>query len=454
MISFSLQQNRTVKGLLVLSVAVMLAGCEKELILQGERFDTRAPLDASIPVEGEAPPVDTTNDFENQSVPISLAAASASADWTHRAGNAQHLMGHAALSSAPARVWSASIGKGNSRKYRISAAPVVSDGRVFAMDATGMVTAVSTGGAALWRAELKPQAARSDVSGGGLAIGAGRLFATTGYGELVALDMASGAVVWRQKLGAPAAAAPTVSGSAVYVTGRNGAAKALNATDGRLLWEITATRSNSGMLGAGSPAIAGSSVLFPSGSGEILAAAQADGAGIWRAAVAGKRLGRSYAGITEITGDPVIAGNTAYIGNQSGNTAAIDVETGGRLWTAKEAAYGPVLAAGGSIFLVSDEAKLVRLDAATGAKIWSVEMPYYTREREKSRARITAHFGPVLAGGRLVVASGDGTLRMFNPQDGALTGTVDLPGGAASLPALAGGVLYVVSGNGQLHAFR
>lgn len=454
MISFSLQQNRTLKGLLVLSVAVMLAGCEKELILQGERFDTRAPLDASIPVEGEAPPVDTTNDFENQSLPISLAPASALAEWTHRAGNAQHLMGHSTLSAQPARLWSANIGQGNSRKYRVSAAPVVSDGRVFAMDSRGEVTAVATSGGVLWRAALKPQAARSDVSGGGLAIGAGRLFATTGYGEMVALDMSSGAVVWRQKLGGPAAAAPTVNGDVVFVTGRNGATFALNAADGRVIWEISATRSNSGMLGAGSPAIAGELVLLPSGSGEVLAANQADGSGIWRVAVAGKRLGRSYSGISEITGDPVIAGKTAYIGNQSGNTAAVDVETGARIWTAKEAAYGPVLVAGGSVFLISDEAKLVRLDASTGARIWSVDMPYYTRQREKSRARITAHFGPVLAGGRLVVASGDGSLRLFNPEDGALTAMVDLPGGAASLPALAGGVLYVVSGNGQLHAFR
>jgi outer membrane protein assembly factor BamB len=60
----------------------------------------------------------------------------------------------------------------------------------------------------------------------------------------------------------------------------------------------------------------------------------------------------------------------------------------------------------------------------------------------------------VLAGGRLVIASGDGTLRMFNPTDGTLVGTTQLPGGAASAPALVGGSLYVVSEKGQLHAFR
>ena len=121
---------------------------------------------------------------------------------------------------------------------------------------------------------------------------------------------------------------------------------------------------------------------------------------------------------------------------------------------APEGAMGPVVPVGGSVFLVNDEAQLVRLDAATGEKIWAVEMPYFTKDKAKKRKAIYPHFGPVLAGGRLVVAGGDGTLRLFSPTDGALVGSVDIPGGAATQPALAGGTLYVVSGKGQLHAFR
>jgi outer membrane protein assembly factor BamB len=60
----------------------------------------------------------------------------------------------------------------------------------------------------------------------------------------------------------------------------------------------------------------------------------------------------------------------------------------------------------------------------------------------------------VLVGGRLVVVSGDGLIRFFDPRDGASLGSVDLPGGAAAPPALAGGVLYVATQRGQLLAFR
>ena len=67
---------------------------------------------------------------------------------------------------------------------------------------------------------------------------------------------------------------------------------------------------------------------------------------------------------------------------------------------------------------------------------------------------IYAHYGPVLAGGRLWVASSDGVIRSFDPESGALLGSTPLPGGAATNPVVAGQPLYVVSSDGRLHAYR
>jgi outer membrane protein assembly factor BamB len=110
--------------------------------------------------------------------------------------------------------------------------------------------------------------------------------------------------------------------------------------------------------------------------------------------------------------------------------------------------------AGGSVFLVNDQAELVRLSASSGEVIWRVALPYFTETKRRKIEAIYAHYGPVLAGGRLVVASSDGALRFFSPTDGSLVGQVGLPDGAASAPVIVGGVIYVVSTKGQLHAFR
>jgi outer membrane protein assembly factor BamB len=453
----SMAAKRTLSGAVTgLSLLALLAACgQRELILPGERFDTRTPLEASVPVEGQPEPVAPPDRAENISQPISLPGASANADWTHRAGNNRHSAPHGALSASPQRVWTANIGAGSTRRNRIVAAPIVADGRIYTIDGKSGLVATSTSGGQLWATDLAAQFDRGgNVSGGGLAYAGGRLFAATGFGEIVALDPASGAVIWRQRFDAPVMGAPSVDNGVVYVGGRDGAAFALTADSGKILWDIPGTPNGVGMVGAAGPAVADSTVLFPTAGGEVTAVLKDGTARNWLTSVAGKRLGRVYATIADVTGDPVIAGGTTYVGTSAGRTVALDTESGKLLWSAGEGALAPVLAVGGSVFLVNDEARLVRLDASTGDVIWNVEMPYFVKEKVKKRKAITAHYGPVLAGGRLVVASGDGILRFFNPTDGALVSTLDLPGGAAAQPALAGGVLYVVSNKGQLHAFR
>lgn len=438
-------------------LALTLAGCERDVILEGERFDVRTPLEASIPTEAQPNPQAAALLAQNTSAPIALPGAVANADWTHRGGSARHAGAHGALSAAPQQVWSANIGAGNSRRNRLTAAPVVSGGRVIAMDARAQVSALSTGGGLLWTADLTAEFDKnaSEVSGGGLAALGGQVFVTTAYGELAALDAATGAVQWRQRFDAPVIGAPTVEGGTVYAVARDGSALAVDAGNGKVRWNVGGTRTASGMVGTGSPAVGDGMVVFPFAGGDVAAVNTADGAKTWGGAVAGQRLGRAYAaGVGDLTGDPVLAGGVVYAGSAAGRTAAFDAKTGQRLWTANEGAMNPPLVAGGSVFVVNDEAKLVRMNASTGEVIWSVQMPYFKAEKPKKFKAITAHYGPVLAGGRVVVVSSDGGIRMFNPTDGSLVGTGEIPGGAASPAALAGGMLFVVGTNGQLHAFR
>jgi outer membrane protein assembly factor BamB len=433
-----------------------LAACgQREVILEGERFAVRADLAASLPVEGQSAP-SAPPEAANLSLPISLPPQVQGADWTHRAGNARHLMPHSALSPRPARVWSADIGEAANRKSRIAAAPVVAGGRVFTLDAGALVVATGTDGATLWSADLTAAYDRGGgQSGGGLAVGGDRLFVTTGYGEVVALAAATGDVIWRQRVEAPVSGAPATDGQAVYVMGRDGSAWAIDTADGKVLWQVVGSPAVAGYVGTAAPSVADRAVIFPTTAGELMAVLKiGGGTKIWQRSLAGERLGRAYAFSADVTGDAVVDGSVMYAGTAAGRTVAMSTSSGEAIWSAGEGALGPVAVAGGSIFLVNDEAELVRLDAATGEVIWAQPMPYFTQDKIKRRKGIFAHYGPVLAGGRVVVASSDGLLRVFDPVDGSLTHTAEIPGGAATQPAVAGGTLYVVGGNGQLHAFR
>ncbi|MDJ0824963.1 MAG: PQQ-binding-like beta-propeller repeat protein [Rhodobacter sp.] len=431
------------------AAALALAGCaDEEVILVGERLDVRAQTSLGVapPADPDAPPVDRA---------FAAPPQQSLAEWTHVAGGPTHRTEHAAMRSLPERIWSTGIGSGNSRKHRITSSPVVADGRIFTLDSRARVAATSTGGAPIWARDLTPESDREgDASGGGVAVADGKLFVTTGFGELAALDPATGAEIWSQKLDAPATSSPTVVGGLVYIVSRDNVAWAIDTDDGRVRWQLPGTPSVSGVVGGAAPAVTESVAIFPFGSGELVAALRQGGVRLWGAAVSGARRGRPYANITDIAADPVVAGDVIYTANHSGRAVAMSLNSGARLWTANHGAYGPVWVAGGSVFLVSDAAELVRLDAETGQQIWARELPYFKRDRGRRRKAIYAYFGPVLAGGRLWLASDTGELVAHNPETGDPQATLDIPGGAASTMAFAGGTMYVISRNGQLHAYR
>lgn len=439
----------------LLAALALLAACEREAILPGERFAVRTPLDASVQIEGGALPVAPAEVPENQTRPIALPGMGANAEWTQRGGNAQHVAPHGNLSATPHLMWAAEIGVGNGPRNRITAAPVVAGGVVFVMDALAQVTAVSMSGATVWRADLTAPYDRGGAqSGGGLAVAGGLVFASTGYGEVLALNAGSGAVVWRQRLGAPAAGAPGVAGGAVYAMGTDGTGWALDAASGRVNWTLPGAKNQLASDTGAAPAVIGGTVVFPFSAGVMLAAEADTGKPLWQAAITGNRLGRAFANSGDITGDPVVSGGVVYVGTSAGRTGAFRADTGGRIWTAEDGAVNPGLVFGGSVFVVSDEGRVIRLDAGTGARVWATDLPQFVEKRPRNYGRIYAHFGPVLAGGRLVTVSSDGMLRQYDPASGAVVGSVAVPGGAASMPALAGGMMFVVTARGQLLAFR
>ncbi|EPX87197.1 WD40-like repeat protein [Rubellimicrobium thermophilum DSM 16684] len=425
-------------GIAVLGLAALAACGQQEVILPGERLPLREGTFAN-----------TTPLAQPRG--IALPAQTANADWTHRNGGPSHAAGHPALPGNLALAFSVPIGEGNSRRARITAEPVIAGGRVFTLDARATVSAFSTGGGLLWSREVVPAGvARADASGGGLATDGDVLIVTTGHGQVTALDAATGETRWTQDLDAPGTAAPTILGDLVIVMARDGQAWALERGNGRVRWTQRAIPSEAGYAGGAGAAARPGLVILPYASGEVAAVFPEGGLRRWSTVIAGRRLGAAAAhAATDIGADPVIDGGRVYVGNVSGTVAALDIETGRTLWTLREGAVSPVWPAGDSIFLVNDLNELLRIEAATGAVIWRQPLP-----RAERRRGVSTHLGPVLAGGRLILAATDGALRQYDPASGTPLGDIPLPAEAVSAPVVAGQTLYVVTGDGRLNAFR
>jgi outer membrane protein assembly factor BamB len=427
-----------------LALVALIAGCSQyEPILTGERLALRAGDEADVAEPGRAP--------------IALPGPVANTAWAQSAVSPQTRVVHAALGADLAPLWRVGIGQGDSRRKRIVVDPVMADGRIFAMDADHQISAVSEAGAVLWQAALVPPRDTAEQGqGGGLAVSGDTLFAASGFGTLTAFDAATGTVRWRQDFESTATGAPTVSGGLVYLTVGDRAGVAVEAGNGRLRWQVDGVGDIDNVAGSPAPAVAGDRVVFAYGDGSVETAFRQGGLQLWSAELAGIRVGVARAGIDDITGDPVIVGDTVYAGSHSGRMVALNLFDGDRIWSADEGALGPVWPAGGSLFFVSDRNELIRMRADTGTVIWRSALPGYEPVRNPNRRRdaFFVHHGPVLAGGRLIVAGSDGVLRSFAPEDGALLSEVEIPDGATTRPIVAGGTLYVVTRDGDLVAYR
>ena len=419
-------------------VILFLAACgEKEDIVPGVRLDLRSAVDA---------PVLANKD-------LSLSKAKFNKEWTHRNGSQSHFIKHPSLSNEASEVWSEKIGVGNKRRQRLAADPIIAENRIFTLDSNFGVSAFDENGEKVWAADLTSSKSPKDkISGGGLAYSKGNLAVSTGAGEVVLLDAATGIIRWRHDVQGSISAPPTyASGIIIVMTGGNQAI-ALNAKNGRVVWTQESNTTGAGILGAGTPAVSGNLVVLPFTSGEVLGVSLNEGLQSWSQVINGKRVGSANGYVKAVSGDPVIVGKVVYAGTNSGRLAAIDITSGMRVWTKKEGAIGPVWIENNALFVLTDQQKLKRLDRKNGAEVWSYDLPVY-KNPKRSTGKY-GHFSPVLAGNKLYVAGTDKKIRVFDPTTGELLNSIPVRGGAASQLAIANERMYILSGSGKLIAFQ
>ena len=386
-------------------------------------------------------------------VQVLLPPAVVNTDWAQPGGNAAKSMGQLALGASPARVWTASI-NGGSNRQRLGAAPVIAEGRVFVVDVEANVHSFSAEtGASQWTTALSDgDANKAALFGGGASFDGGRVYATDGLGDVVALNATDGAVVWRSKPGGPLRGAPTVANGQVYVLSQDNQLFALDQNDGKVVWTATASVETQGVFGVAAPAAASGTIVAGFSSGELNAYRYENGRTLWQDALSRTSSSTSVSSLADIDAEPVIADGRVYAVGQGGRMVAVEIATGQRLWEQNFASITTPWLAGEWLFIVTDDARLVCLSRANGKVRWINQLQAY-RNVEKRKGPYT-WFGPVLAGDRLWLTNSRGQLVGTSPADGSVQVTIDNGAPFTLSPVVANQTMYVLDQKGRLSAYR
>lgn len=384
---------------------------------------------------------------------IRLPRPHTNGDWPQAGGDPSHAMHHLAAEGNLARKWRVDIGEGSDSEREILAQPVIVGNRVFAMDVEANVRALNVAtGDMLWKVELAPEDDDDGILGGGLAFNDGKIYVTTGFAQVIALDAKTGKILWQKRVSGPLRAGPTVSDGRVFAVTVANELYALNANDGQTLWTHIGIAEIAGLLGGGAPAVEGDIVVAPFSSGELVALRVQNGRVVWSDSLTSLRRTDPVSSIAHIRGRPVIDRGRVYVVGHSNRTIAIDLASGSRVWEQPIGGVQSPWVAGDFIYIISNESELVCLLRKDGRIRWVRPLQRFEDEEDKEDPIRWA--GPVLAGDRLLVAGSNGEIWSVSPYTGSFLGSIDVSESVAISPAVANQAVYLLTDDAHLIALR
>ena len=246
------------------------------------------------------------------------------------------------------------------------ATPAVDGGRVFTLDAGGVLSAWDAASGALeWRNDYSASVSVTDLFCGTAAsplVAGGTLFVQVGSdtagGRVLALDPATGGEIWAWTGVGPGYASPIVidvEGQRQVVTLTESSLVGLNAATGELLWSVPFI--DEWHENTVTPVWTGTHLVISGprqGTHAFTIRRQGDG---WQAAPAWSNVG-----VTMYMASPVLVGGTLYghSSTRSGQFVALDAATGAVRWASegREGEHASVLMAGDDLLLLTSDAEL------------------------------------------------------------------------------------------------
>jgi outer membrane protein assembly factor BamB len=197
--------------------------------------------------------------------------------------------------------------------------PVVADGRVYAGLDTGKLVALDlASGQLLWEESVSAPSGRSEIErlvdlDADPVLADGSLYAVSYGGQLIALDAASGKLRWRQALSSYSGLA--VDGERVYASDRDGRVWALNRSSGTVLWQQEGLKHRQ--------------LTRPVVHDGLVAVGDFEGYVHWLSPEDGSLRGRLDAARSALVAPPLVSGSRLYLLGREGDIAAVELPGSG-----------------------------------------------------------------------------------------------------------------------------
>jgi len=338
------------------------------------------------------------------------------------------------------RLWSVNVGNGQGDNYtRII--PAVDQGVVYAASENGTVVAVDlSSGDVIWRERL------DDVTlTGGVGAGGGLVAVGTRDAEVVALEQQDGSVRWIKPVTSEVVAAPTTNGDIVVVQTVDDKVAGLEASNGERRWIYESTQPALTLRGTSRPVITSAgSVIAGFSNGTLVSVSASDGVWRWEERIAVPEGRYDIERVIDVDGDLLVDGSRILASSYQGNLMALDILTGRIVWGLEGTSSYHGLARGfGNLYYSDDESLVVAIRDNSEDVVW--------RNEDLQFRQITA---PTAITNYVAVADFEGYIHLLSQIDGRIVGRVRVDSdGVRSNLINSNGRLIAYGNSGTLAAY-
>jgi len=335
-------------------------------------------------------------------------------------------------------LWGHNMGDKNAAVLRLGQGISISDNRVYAASHKGEVVALDlTNGRVLWHTKSKAPLS------GGTASSPELVVVGASDGQLFAFDAATGHNRWTVRLNGEVLAPAAISAKLIAVRTVDGKLHALSPEDGHELWATEQQVPRLSLRGTATPEITGDLVVSGFDNGKVVAVSAADGSVQWEATVTPPHGRTELERLDDIDSAVRVAGRDVYAVGFQGKVAMLAIDTGQVWWSHELSSYRGLTLDEDALYVSDSDGVVGALKPRTGAEVW------------QQKALLHRGLSPIaVMDDTIVVGDFQGYLHWLDKASGALAARVGTGARISTQPLVIGDVVVVVNDRGQINAFR
>lgn len=336
--------------------------------------------------------------------------------------------------------WNLHVG-GKDQKLRLGLAPMIVDDVVYSAGADGAVVAVQLkSGKVLWR-----EMTRLPLSGGP-GVGAGLVVVGAADGRLLALNLKTGKPVWKALINGEILAPPLVTPQRVVVRTTDSRVHAFETNSGSVAWVNEEVMPRLTLRGLSKPLLVNDMVIVGFDNGKITAYGLVTGDLLWNATVSPSQGKTELDRLVDFDGEMAQSGRDLYVAGFQGRVAMLAIDSGQTWWAHDASSVRGVGLTDSNVLVMTDaEGDLVGMKPKDGTATWT--------QKALRRRNLTS---PAAQGGAVVVADFEGVVHWIDSSDGHLLArqTTSKKKQIRATPAVSGDWVVVQNEAGTLYAFK